>query len=351
MENQPPQSRSRWNGLRAVVVVAIVVVAAWAVYTLAARGKSDSLVVYCAHDSVYADAVLKSFETSTGIPVSIRYDTEATKSLGLVELLLSEKDAPRCDVFWNNEVLGTLRLQRNGVLTPYQGTGYARIPERYKDPEGCWTGFAARLRVYIVNTEKMKNDAEEILKRMEGDLSRTAIAKPLYGTTFTHYCALWSLWGPEKLQAWHRDVRSRGLHEATGNAHVKNLVAEGVCDFGWTDSDDFFVGVDEKKPVAMCPIRLDNGQVICIPNTVGIIRGTPRMKQAQQLVDYLLSAESETALASSASRQVPLGPVDDSKLPESVRGLRANVENGCPMSKLSEVSEACLTWLKSEYLR
>ena len=40
------------------------------------------LVVYCAHDREFAEVVLQEFERQTGIPVSVRYDTEATKSLG-----------------------------------------------------------------------------------------------------------------------------------------------------------------------------------------------------------------------------------------------------------------------------
>ncbi|MBC8116269.1 MAG: ABC transporter substrate-binding protein, partial [Candidatus Saccharimonas sp.] len=35
----------------------------------------DALVVYCAHDKVYADAILKDFERQTGIRVDVRYDT------------------------------------------------------------------------------------------------------------------------------------------------------------------------------------------------------------------------------------------------------------------------------------
>ena len=71
----------------------------------------ESLVVYCAHDSLYSKQILEEFERQTGIPVSIRFDTEATKSLGLVNLLIREKAYPRCDVFWNNQVLGTLDLR------------------------------------------------------------------------------------------------------------------------------------------------------------------------------------------------------------------------------------------------
>ena len=98
------------------------------------------------HDSIYADSILREFERQTGISVAVRYDTEATKSLGLVELLLQEKARPRCDVFWNNELLGTLQLANEGLLLPYRGSGYDRIPAAFKRSEEHRVGKECRSR-------------------------------------------------------------------------------------------------------------------------------------------------------------------------------------------------------------
>lgn len=335
--------------LRLVLPVCLVgLLAAWWLV----HSGGDRLVVYCAHDSIYSEKILADFEKKTGLAVSIVFDTEATKSLGLLEQIIREKDAPRCDVFWNNELLGTLDLAERGVLAPYKGPGYARIPDVYKDPEGRWTGFAARMRVFIVNTEKLSASEAALGAAVEkGDLSRTAIAKPLYGTTLTHYAVLWDHWGAEKLKRWHHDIRRRGIREVTGNATVKNLVATGVCDFGFTDTDDFFVAKDEGKPVRMFPVRVPGGNVISIPNTVCIINGTRRPDAARKLVDTLLSEETELALANSKSRQIPLGAVDQGRLSADVRELAVWARDGYPISSLGEARKTCLSWLKSEYLK
>ena len=121
----------------------ILVAAVLATTLLYRRASADRIVVYCAHDSIYADSILRDFTRQTGIAVATRYDTEATKSLGLTELLVREKAAPRCDVFWNNELLGTLDLQERGILAPYRGPGWQRIPANFKDADGNWAGFAA----------------------------------------------------------------------------------------------------------------------------------------------------------------------------------------------------------------
>ncbi len=346
-----PRSDSRPALLFRVALILAVVGGIVLAYLFLWRKGQDPLVVYCAHDSVYAESVLRRFQEETGIPVSVKYDTEATKSLGLVELLVRETDNPRCDVFWNNELLGTMYLKEQGVLRPYTGPGFERIPAAFKDPEGYWAGFGARLRVYIVNTDELEPAQEAVEEALRGDLSRVAMAKPLYGTTLTHYCVLWDQWGEQELKAWHGDWRRRGVREVTGNAHVKNLVAQGVCVLGLTDTDDFFLAKDDGKPVAALPVRLENGMTICIPNTVCIIEGTSQPRWARELIDYLLSEELELELAHSKSRQVPLGPVDEARLPQEVRELKNWASEGAPLSPLSTVRAACLSWLKQEYLR
>lgn len=331
---------------RPFILLALALAGAW----FYQRSRTPRLVVYCAHDSIYAESILREFTRQTGIAVAARYDTEATKSLGLTELIIREKDAPRCDVFWNNELLGMLDLQERRLLQPYRGSGYARIPASFKAADGSWTGFAARARVIIANTAKIGTTPPNLDNLLPGsDRSQIALAKPLYGTTLTHYTVLWRLWGAERVKAWHREWHEGGIREVNGNAAVKDLVAEGACVAGYTDTDDFFAAKDAGKPVAMHPVRVDGGKTIAIPNTVAIIRGARRELQAQALVDFLLSEETEIALARSKARQIPLGDVPERRLPAEVREMRPWVREGVDLTTLGAARAECLAWLKSQY--
>lgn len=152
----------------------------------------------------------------------------------------------------------------------------------------------------------------------------------------------------------HHGTREHGLVEVNGNATVKDIVASGGCDAGWTDTDDYFDAKDAGAPVAAKPVRLENGATICIPNTVAIIRGTQRIDQARKLVDFLLSARTELALAKSKSRQIPLGPLDGAdaaQIPDEVRALMPAAAGGHPLNGLLKSRNECLEWLKSEYLK
>src|SRR5437879_1531280 len=78
--------------------------------------REPGVTIYCALDDVYARPILDDFERETGIHVKASFDTEASKTVGLVQNLRLERSNPRCDVFWNNEILHTVRLADEGVL-------------------------------------------------------------------------------------------------------------------------------------------------------------------------------------------------------------------------------------------
>ncbi len=308
-----------------------------------------AVVVYCAHDAIFAQNLFAEFTRRTGIEVAVRYDGEATKSLGLVERLISEGAAPACDVFWNNELLGTMDLAERGLLAPYRGAAWERMPAGARDADGRWVAFAARLRVLLVESRYAD---EDVGRYLDGDLSRVAIAKPLYGTTLSHYCAWWQGLGEAGLKAWHADSRARGIREVDGNGAVKDLVVAGVCIAGFTDTDDAFAAIDAGKPLAMLPARIawqGRQATIAIPNTVSIVAGGPHPELARALVDFLASDDGELLLARSPSRQVPLGPVDDAALPDEVRRLRGWVAESLPVAELAPIRAACLAWLKQAY--
>ena len=111
---------------------------------LAPLARGEEVVVYVSQDEEHARPVLADFEKETGIKVDARYDTENSKTVALVCALIDEKSDPLADVYWNNELATTVKLKDHGVLDKYDVPNAATIPAAFKDPDGCWVGFAAR---------------------------------------------------------------------------------------------------------------------------------------------------------------------------------------------------------------
>ena len=274
-------------------------------------GKREVVVVYTALDQIYSEPILRRFETATGIRAAAVYDTEASKTIGLVNRIIAEAKTPRCDVFWNNEIGRTLVLKDKGLLSAYRSPASATIPDHYKDAEGYWTGFAARARVLLYNTTMVsaKDAPRSIFDLAEPKWrGRFAIANPLFGTTSTHFAAIFAQLGAKEAKAFFARLSANGVVLAPGNAVARDLVAAGEVPVCLTDTDDANVALEQGKPVAMVYPDQDGMGTLVIPNTVCIIQGCPHPHHAKRLVDFLLSEDTEAALAKCRSAQMPVRP-------------------------------------------
>lgn len=289
---------------------------------------SNEVVIYTSLDQIYSEPIIKEFEEKTGIEVKAVYDTEATKTVGLVNRLIAEKNNPQADVFWNSEVGRTIVLKNKGILKPYVSENAESIPGYFKDEEGYWTGFATRSRVLIYNTnlvdksEIPKTHGEVLDSKWKGKL---AMADPLFGSTATEFAAFFSSLGAEKTKEYARQLKDNEVALVDGNSVVRDKVGAGEYAIGFTDTDDANSGIENGLPIKM--VFLNQGTeergTFVMPNTVSMIKDSPNSENAKKLIDYLLSREVELKLAKSPSMQIPLHQGIESKGSLSIDDIKA----------------------------
>jgi iron(III) transport system substrate-binding protein len=342
--------RSACLGVRAVSSVAIAVLSLFGLVGCGSSGSTE-VIVYTALDQEFSAPIFAEFTRSGGIVVKPKYDTESTKTVGLTNVIITESARPRCDLFWNNEILNTLRLERQGLLRPYKTPAAASYPLSARSPNGMWHGFAARARVLIVNTNRIP---EERRPKSIRDLTdpqwyeQCGIAKPLFGTTATHATCLFTAWGDDVAKEFLLSVK-RNARIMSGNKQVAQAVASGSIAFGLTDTDDAIVEIERGMPVAI--VYPDQGEgepgTLFIPNTLALIKDSPNPEAANKLVDYLLSSDVERRLADGPSAQIPLRrgvPASPRvKTPSEVRGMEID------WSAAGEKWDTAAEFLKSEF--
>ena len=270
---------------------------------------AGEVTIYVATDRVFSEPILRGYEQKTGVKVNVVYDTEETKSTGLANRLLAEKGNPRADVFWSNEPVRTIVLKSRGVLSQYESPGAAGIPSKFKDAEGYWTGFSARLRVIVYNTNLVKaEDAPHSVLDLADPKWRelTAIADPRFGTTSFHVAALYAELGDARADEFFSRLKANGVKVVPANSVVCDMVSRGEVKVGLTDTDDVNVAIEGKKPVAMVLPDRDGMGVPVMPNMLSLIAGAPHPEAGKRLIDYLLSPEVERMLAQSEAVQIPL---------------------------------------------
>ena len=272
---------------------------------------AQSVVVYSALDREFAEPVLKAYAQQKGVRVLPKFDVESTKTVGLTNLIVVEAARPRCDLFWNNEILNTLRLKERGLLAPFQPSHARDLPETFRAKDATWYGFAARARILIVNTKLVaKTDRPKGIKDLLDPKwkGKIGIAKPLFGTTATHAACLFSAWGDDRAKGFFRDLKANGVHVFSGNKQVALAAGSGEIAIGLTDTDDAMGEIDAGSAVSIIyPDRAADGLgTLFIPNVLAVIKGSSHPKEAEMLANYLLSPDVEGSLARGPSAQIPL---------------------------------------------
>jgi len=290
-------------------------------------GPRERVIVYSAQDPEFADELFRSFSARTGIATDAKYDTEANKSVSLYAELVNEKDRPRCDVWWNNEILGTIRLDRQGLLEPYASSAAEGYPASTHSANHTWQAFASRPRVLLVNTDLVakKDWPASILDLTQPKWKNlVALAKPQFGTTATQAACLFEVLGPAKAKEYYLGLKNNGVHIVAGNKQVAEGVSSGQFAVGMTDGDDAIIEVEAKRPVTIIfpdadRPKSDRMGTLFIPNTLSVIKGASHDVTAHRLVDYLLSPQVEEKLAQAQSHQFPMNPKAHGKLPAQFR--------------------------------
>src|ERR671911_205532 len=242
-----------------------------------------TVTIYVSTDRVFSEPVLWEYERRSGVKVNAVYDTEETKSTGLANRLLAEKNRPQADVFWSNEPVRTLVLKRNGVLASYQSPNAEDIPAIFKDPEGYWTGFSARSRVIVYNTNLVKPDEapQSIFDLADPKWKdQVAIVDPRFGSTSFHVAALYAEVGDERAEEFFRKLKANGVKIVPGNSVVRDMVVRGEVKVGLTDTDDVNVALEDKQPVAMVFPDRDGMGVPIMPNMVSLVANGPHSEAA-----------------------------------------------------------------------
>ncbi len=296
---------------RKIVFFVLLVFAAGCLFSCRKDSSAEEVVLYCSVDQAVAETIIARFEKQTGIKVKTRFDTEASKTVGLVQKIRAEKDHPVADVFWSSEIFYTIRLSREGLLEPFESEVVAEWPETFKDPGNHWYAFGLRGRVIAYNTTRVsESDApgslEDVLK--EEWKNRVVMARPQFGTTGGDVASWFTLYGDEKAQQILKGLKENGIRIVDGNSTAVRMVATGQADVCFTDTDDVYAGKRNGWPIAMKMLGRNGKGTLTIPNTAAVVKGASNPKNAAVLMNFLLGGEAEKMLLQSDSHNWPVMP-------------------------------------------
>jgi len=331
--------------------ITIIIASVIILFAAGCNNNTNVVVVYTSVDQIFSEPILKGFENSSGIIVKAVYDTEETKSTGVVNRLIAEKENPQCDLFWSGDPVRAIVLKNRGITAPYKSAEASGINAVFKDPEYHWTGFSARARVLIYNKSLL---APEDVPLSVFDLTnekyrgKVAIANPLFGTTTFHIAALFSFVGDSTAKQYLTQLKNNNVIIATSNGDVKKRVINGEAACGITDTDDAYEAVNEGANIGVVFLDQQGMGSLIMPNTVNLIKNSPHTANGKKLIDYLLSKDTEAKLAISCA-QMPLhkGVKTDKNIPSLDSIVPMEIDYFKASQKLEEIQNYLKEWVEN----
>src|SRR5437867_11159007 len=254
---------TRWIGCAAILLC-----------SLACKRAAREVVVYTSVDQPFSEPIFRDFEKRSGVKVLAVYDTEETKSTGVLNRIIAEAQQPQADVFWSGDPVRPFLLVKRGLVEPYRSAAAASVPAQFKSADGTWTGSAARARILLVNKQKTAEMPKSVrdlsAPRWKG---QTAIANPLFGTTTMHVAALFGAWGEDKGRAFLDDLKTNQARIASSNGEVKRLVTAGEVAFGLCDTDDAAEALHDGAPVEVVYPDQEGVGTLVMPTAVVLMNG------------------------------------------------------------------------------
>lgn len=259
----------------------------------------DEVVVYSERKEPLIQPIFEAYTRDTGVKVTWLTDAAPV----LIERLVAEGEATPADLFMAVDAGSLWQAAERGVLaTVASPTLDAAIPANLRDPDGRWYALSQRARTIVYSTERVQasdlSTYEALAEpKWKGRLCLRS-SKKVYNQSLT--ATLIARSGAEQTETvvsgWVQNLAAPPFADDT---LLVQAIAAGQCDVGIVNT--YYLARLQKEdpdlPVTVFwPNQGDAGVHVNISGA-GVVAGSDRKAQAQQLLEWLASAATQQEFA------------------------------------------------------
>lgn len=272
-------------------------------------GPGGGVVVACGADENWCQKMTAAFTAQTGIPAKhVRLSSGET-----VARLGASKDSPEFDVWHGGPADGYEAAKEQGLLQPYTSDATTKIPEKYRDKQGFWTGvyvgalgFCSNRDVLAKNGLTAPTSWDDLLK--PGFAKQVAVAHP--ATSGTAYTALFTVvqvkGGQDQGLSWFQTFNKSVLQYSKSGTAPGQMAARGEIATGVVFSHDCVKYKEEGSSALEVTFPAEGtGYEV---GGVGIIAKARNLDAAKAYVDFAASAKAQEIGVTVKSYQRPTAP-------------------------------------------
>ncbi|HUG85679.1 MAG TPA: extracellular solute-binding protein [Euzebya sp.] len=276
--------------------LALVLVLA-ASLTACGGAQREAVTIYSGRTSNLIAPLLEQFVDQTGIDVDVRYGDSAE----LAVLIEQEGERTPADVFLSQSPGATGFLAGEGRLASLDQAVLDLVDERFRNAEGLWVGVSGRQRVLVYNSELI---AASELPTSVFDITEVPYAghvavAPSNGSFQDFVTAMAITEGEEATRDWLEALVATDTPTYANNNAIVEAVGRGEVSMGLVNHyyNHRFLDEDPSLPSRNHLFDGDDIGALLIASSVSVIEGSDVADEAQELVAFLLSEESQRYFA------------------------------------------------------
>jgi len=269
----------------------------------------DPVTVACGVQEDLCQGWSKAFTAATGFKANfVRLSSgEAVARLG------AAKNSPEFDVWHGGPADGYGAAQKLNLLEAYQSPNAAAIPDKYKEPQGYWTGVYVGVLGFCSNQKKLDEAGVPTPESWDALLDpklkgQVSTAHP--STSGTAFTMLWTqvqrLGGEEQAFAYMKKLHQNVLQYSKSGSAPGQIVGRGEASVGLIFSHDCVKFKEEGMSDLKVSFPSDGtGYEV---GGVALVAGGDNTKAAKAYVDWALTAQAQSVGQTVGSYQVPTNP-------------------------------------------
>ena len=252
-------------------------------------------------------AVAQGFEKKTGIkPTFLRLSAGEA-----INRIRAERNSPQASILYGIGLPSMLTLKADGLLQPYKSPEAAAIPDRYKDPEGWWTGSDVDF-IGIASNKKFLQEKGLQAPRTWEELTRPELAGQVClgspatsGTGYTFLTTILQVMGEAKGWEYMKRFNANVAQYTRSGIGPTQLVGRGEVGVGILFAHDILGSIERGFPIEMSLPQEGTGyDLFCVV----MLKGAPEPEDARRFIDWSLTPEAVELLAASDYYDVPTNP-------------------------------------------
>ena len=265
------------------------------------------LTLYMGPPEKTCSTIAQGFEKKSGIkPTFLRLSAGEA-----INRIRAERNSPQASILYGIGLPSMLTLKADGLLQQYKSPEAAAIPDRYKDPDGWWTGTDVDF-IGIASNKKFLQEKAIKAPRSWEELTRPELAGQVClgspatsGTGYTFLTTILQLMGEQKGWEYMKRFNANVAQYTRSGIGPTQLVGRGEVGVGILFAHDILGSIDKGFPLEMSLPQEGTGyDLFCVV----MLKGAPEADEAKRFVDWSLTPESVELLAASEYFDVPTHP-------------------------------------------